>query len=250
MKGTKEIIEATDQLIDTEMGVTIVHARYYQLTSDYYQKIGDHAEYYRNALRYLGCCGTSGVDVAESDDQQAQRALALSLAALLGKDIYNFGELLLHPILKKLRPADAYMEQLLYAFNSGDISRMEQLAAQWSVQPDLVANKEQLVEKVQLLCLIELAFNSHNGILKLADIARAARVSDQNVELLVMRALSKGLVKGTIDQVSGEVHITWVQPRVLNKEQIKGMKGRLEGWIKDVNDFSTKLEQSGQEIIA
>lgn len=250
MKGTKETIEATDELIDLEMGVTIVHARYYQLTSDYYQKIGDHAEYYRNFLRYLGCCATSGVDFceSESDEQQAQQAMALSISALLGKDIYNFGELLLHPILKKLRPSDGYLEQLLYAFNSGDVGRMEQLGPQWSVQPDLVSHKEQLVEKIQLMCLIELAFKSHNGILKLEDIARAARVSD--VELLVMRALAKGLIRGKIDQVLGEVHIKWVQPRVLNKEQIQSMKKRLEVWIKDVSDINCKLEQSGQEIIA
>lgn len=40
------------------------------------------------------------------------------------------------------------------------------------------------------------------------------------VELLVMKALSLDLVKGTIDQVDQKVQITWVQPRVLDKEQV------------------------------
>ena len=39
--------------------------------------------------------------------------------------------------------------------------------------------------------------------------------------MLVMRALSLGLVKGTIDEVDESVHMTWVQPRVLNTEQVK-----------------------------
>ena len=40
------------------------------------------------------------------------------------------------------------------------------------------------------------------------------------VELLVMKALSLGLVKGSIDQVDKKVHMTWVQPRVLDRNQV------------------------------
>lgn len=42
------------------------------------------------------------------------------------------------------------------------------------------------------------------------------------VELLVMKALSVGLVKGSIDEVDGRVHMTWVQPRVLDLQQVTG----------------------------
>ena len=40
------------------------------------------------------------------------------------------------------------------------------------------------------------------------------------VELLVMKALSVGLVKGSIDEVDRRVHMTWVQPRVLDLQQV------------------------------
>lgn len=40
------------------------------------------------------------------------------------------------------------------------------------------------------------------------------------VELLVMKALSVGLVKGSIDEVDKRVHMTWVQPRVLDLQQV------------------------------
>ena len=36
-----------------------------------------------------------------------------------------------------------------------------------------------------------------------------------------MKALSLGLVKGSIDQVDKKVHMTWVQPRVLDRNQVK-----------------------------
>ena len=42
----------------------------------------------------------------------------------------------------------------------------------------------------------------------------------------VMKCLSKGLVKGQIDQVSETVDLTWVQPRVLDKEQLKTIQVR------------------------
>lgn len=52
----------------------------------------------------------------------------------------------------------------------------------------------------------------------------AARISPQplstQVELLVMKALSVGLVRGSIDEVDERVHMTWVQPRVLDLQQV------------------------------
>ena len=40
-------------------------------------------------------------------------------------------------------------------------------------------------------------------------------------DVQVMKCLAKGLVKGQIDQVAGTVDLDWVQPRVLDKEQLK-----------------------------
>lgn len=40
------------------------------------------------------------------------------------------------------------------------------------------------------------------------------------VELLVMKALSLGLVRGSIDEIEQKCHMTWVQPRVLDRKQV------------------------------
>ena len=45
------------------------------------------------------------------------------------------------------------------------------------------------------------------------------------MEFLVRKALSVELVRGSIDEVEKWVHMTWVQPQVL---EIKGMKDCLE----------------------
>lgn len=249
-KGAKEIIENIDQKIDNEYGITTVHARFFQLASDYYQKIGDHAEYYRNALRYLGCCSTAGIEIQENDEILAQRAFTLSLAAILGQDIFNFGELLLHPILKKLKPEHEYMRELLFAFNSGNMAKFNELKPKWQTQPDLVVHETEMRKKICLLCLMEMAFASPNAVLSFEKIATATDCLKNDVELMVMKALSKGLIKGHIDEVEQKVTISWVQPRVLNKDQIRSMRDRLDKWIKDINDFSRVLENKAQDIMA
>jgi len=56
--------------------------------------------------------------------------------------------------------------------------------------------------------------------LSFADIAKTTRLHEDQVEILVMKAIAKGLVDGTIDEVAKTVHLTRVQPRVLNRQQV------------------------------
>lgn len=51
-------------------------------------------------------------------------------------------------------------------------------------------------------------------------VSDAPDVSLPQVELLVMKALSVGLIKGNIDEVDQKVQMTWVQPRVLDLQQV------------------------------
>ncbi|KAG7262254.1 hypothetical protein CRUP_016014 [Coryphaenoides rupestris] len=69
------------------------------------------------------------------------------------------------------------------------------------------------------------------------------------VELLVMKALSVGLIKGNIDEVDQKVQMTWVQPRVLDVQQIKGMKERLDFWCGDVKNMAMLVEQQAHDIL-
>lgn len=95
-------------------GVTSVHGRFYDLSSKYYRIIGNHAAYYKDALRYLGCVDIKDLpgrlkarwDVAlwprpstessffsSTETEKQERAFTLGLAGLLGEGVYNFGEL-------------------------------------------------------------------------------------------------------------------------------------------------------------
>lgn len=51
----QKLIEDVDEMLNNLPGVTSVHGRFYDLSSKYYRIIGNHAMYYKDALRYLGC---------------------------------------------------------------------------------------------------------------------------------------------------------------------------------------------------
>lgn len=61
---------------------------------------------------------------------------------------------------------------------------------------------------------------ANDRLLTFEEISKETGLAIDEVELLVMKAFAQGLVKGSIDQVAGNVHMTWVQPRVLDKNQV------------------------------
>merc|ERR1712242_309451 len=138
------------------------------LASRLYMHEGSHADYYRASLRYLGCTELTSL----SKEEKKTQAFNLSLAALLGKDIFNFGELLAHSILDDLKGTKK----------------------EWEKQIDLKNNEETLYVKICLLALMEMTFqrSATDRSLSFKDIAQQTGLEEDKVELLVMKALAKG----------------------------------------------------------
>ncbi|MBN3303334.1 PSD13 ATPase, partial [Amia calva] len=131
---------------------------------------------------------------------------------------------LMHPILETLRNGEKqWLIDTLYAFNSGNVEHFLILKDCWGSQTDLAANESKLKEKLHLLCLMEMVFTrpAHHRQITFQEIARQTQISVGEVELLVMKALSTGLVKGSIDEVDSKVYMTWVQPRVMDLKQVR-----------------------------
>lgn len=246
--ATKKEIEEIEETLNNLPGVTSVHGRFYDLSSKYYRLVGDHAAYYKDALRYLGC-----VDIrCFPETERQERAFTLGLAGLLGEGVYNFGELLMHPVLESLRNTDKqWLIDTLYAFNAGNVEKFQSLKSAWGQQPDLASQEGKLMQKIQLLCVMEMTFTrpANHRQLTFTEIAQSAKIPVNEVELLVMKALSVGLIKGNIDEVDQKVQMTWVQPRVLDLQQIKGMKERLDFWCGDVKNMAMLVEQQAHDIL-
>ncbi|KAF8624294.1 hypothetical protein AX15_005927 [Amanita polypyramis BW_CC] len=232
LEGTRSDMEKAwsvlDTLDDVEPGV---NAAYYGLAADYYKAKSEYAPYYKNSLLYLAC-----VDPEKdmSHEERLLRAHDLGVSALLGDTIYNFGELLMHPILGALEGTPhEWIKKLLFTFNEGSIGKFEALAPLFPHEPILQENYAFLRQKICLMALIESVFKRHadNRTMSFQTIGEETRLPIDEVEHLVMKALSLKLIRGSLDEVAQAAQITWVQPRVLSREQIGGLAGRLGEWV-------------------
>uniref|UniRef100_A0A8C5AEB7 26S proteasome non-ATPase regulatory subunit 13 n=1 Tax=Gadus morhua TaxID=8049 RepID=A0A8C5AEB7_GADMO len=242
LPATKKIIEEVEEILNNLPGVTSVHGRFYDLSSKYYRIIGNHASYYKDALRYLGCVDIK--DLPETEKQE--RAFTLGLAGLLGEGVYNFGELLMHPVLESLRSTDKqWLIDTLYAFNGGNVEKFQSFKSAW------VLKIGHYYGYMNMGIYSPMTFTrpATNRQLTFAEIGQSAKIPVNEVELLVMKALSVGLIKGNIDEVDQKVQMTWVQPRVLDLQQIKGMKERLDFWCEDVKNMAMLVEQQAHDIL-
>jgi 26S proteasome regulatory subunit N9 len=67
------------------------------------------------------------------------------------------------------------------------------------------------------MALLELTFNlpKSNRVVSFETLQRTCFIPLEHVEFMVMKAMALGLTKGSINQIRGEVTITWVAPKVL-----------------------------------
>jgi len=248
LKETKNIIEEAEKILDEVEGVSPVHSQFYLLCSDLYRIQGKHREFYATSLKYLGCTDLEDL----SKEEQAKHAYFLALAAILGDKVYNFGELLAHKVLDSLKGTEnAWLTDLLIVFNSGDVNKFRTMKPKWSSIPDLASHETRLYEKVCLLCLMEMAFRKEatERHIAFAEIAKETTLPLEQVELLVMKGLSQGLVRGKIDEVEQVVMLTWVQPRVLDKQQLNTMTNKIQSWCTSVQNMELMIESKAGEIL-
>jgi 26S proteasome regulatory subunit N9 len=243
--GARKHLEDVEAgLLDRE-GVSLVHQYFYELNCLYLEKQGDYAALYRDALRYLGC-----VDVSKlTSHERIGWAKRLAASSLLGKDVYNFGELLLSNILKDLESTeDAFLVQMVEAFNQGSLKDFENLSVHWRRVPELQNNETFLRRKIVLLCLMEMVFHRppNQRTFTFHEVAQSTLLPVEEVEALIIHALSKGLLKGRIDEVDKKVNFTWLKPRVLDMRQIASMTCRFKDLVVAAADTTKEANDQMQ----
>jgi len=242
----KNLLEEAKTQLDALMGVdSSVYSNYYLCWAEFYKVKGMPNEFYKNGLMYLAYTPLQEI----SGEQTRALAFDLGITALVGDTIYNFGELLEHSVLQSLGSEELWLSEFLRAFNSGNIFAYESLvqkyAAQLENQPVLVANTELLKQKISILSLLEEVFARppDQRVLPFQFVSQTVQRPIDQVEHLLMKAMSIGLIKGEIDEVDQRVTITWVQPRTLGFEHIQKMQSVLEHWGQTV-DFASRLMET------
>ncbi|KAI0060076.1 hypothetical protein BV25DRAFT_1807834 [Artomyces pyxidatus] len=251
LEGSKADIDAAWVILDTLSGVdNTVNAAYYSVAADYYKARVSHrsvsakaeyAPYYRNSLLYLACVD---IETDMSEEERLGRAHDLGLSAFLAETIYNFGELLMHPILDALDGTPhEWIKKLLFTFNEGNIGKFEAQSPLFQQEPILLNNYPFLRQKICLMSLIESVFerSPYDRTMSFQTISEETRLPLDEVEHLVMKALSLKLIRGSIDQVDQKAAISWVQPRVLSRAQIGQLAERLRGWNEKLHGVEERI---------
>ena len=224
-------LKMLDKLVDVDPSVT---ASVYSLCMQYHKLHTNFDEFYKNSLLYLAYVSTEKLPA----DFRLGLAIDVSLAALLGEGIFNFGELLLHPIVNSLVGTEfEWLHALLKCFNKGDMHAYDMVCERYkdalNGQPELVKKAQSLRNKITLLCLVEFLFSlpPESRSVPLDEIAARAKLATrEEAESVIMKAMARGMVKGSLNQVAGVMQVSWVQPRVLTHDQVKGLATRLESW--------------------
>ena len=176
----------------------------------------------------------------------------MGVAALLSEKTYNFGELLQHPLLESLDNSEhIWLRDLLSALNKGKLESSHTLLdANLSKEPLLAENTEFLYQKISLTALTEAAFRRppHARAMSFADIQMETGVQHDDIEILLMKAFSLEILRGEIDQVAQVAIITWVAPRILDKDQIKDMLARVKAWTNTVHGIGVRVEGYGKDL--
>lgn len=94
-RESKKLLEDGKSTIDSMTDINPpVYSSYYCVPSQYHKFSQEFAEFYKIALLYLAYTSVE----SPSDSFKLDLAFDLSISSLLGDNIYNFGELLAHPI--------------------------------------------------------------------------------------------------------------------------------------------------------
>lgn len=252
----KEILNAHTKwlvALDETSGAA-VHAAHYEAAMAYYKRVGPPQAFYEQGMAFLQYA-PPGSDTSSTTNYH-QLAVDLVLAALTGDGVYNLGQVEQNPILTVLHNTpDAWLLDVLSACAAGDVTRFDQVtqqhAAAMAQQPALLNRATAVQEKLKLLALVWLVFRKppHERTLVFDDIATALHVPVDQVEWVLMRAMSVELLKGKIDEVEQTVEITWLLPRVLNAGQMQDLANRLGAWATTVQTTHADVQQQAAPVL-
>lgn len=180
----------------------------------------------------------------------------MGMSILLGKNVFNITELLDKDIINSLKGTDfEWLFHMMKTLGEGKIKEFEDTVKQHnefiSKFPHIVQEMQYLEQKVRIVAFLEMIFNAGKDerSMTFKRIAQGCQVEEGDVELLVMKSMSLGLIRGMIDEVEQVVHIDWAMPRYLSKSHLQIMHKKMEEWELKMDNVIRLVENNSQELV-
>ncbi|KAH9386696.1 26S proteasome regulatory subunit N9 [Nematocida major] len=163
----------------------------------------NYAPAYKNMLEYLKL---------QSEDEETFEACLIS--GILSEDVYSFRELIdLHG------GEESRALSLATALEEGNSSHAAEIAAK--IDSSLQAT---VAEKAVVMRLLNYFFSQQQRSIRLQTISEELGLPALLVEETVLRILGSGLMKGTIDGITGEFTYTWIGYKHLTAQEIASIR--------------------------
>lgn len=218
----------------------------------YYRRKEDYENFYKSSLQFLAYTAPGELSNEENKDW----SIKIGMAVLLGKTIYNITELLDKDILNSLLGTDfEWLYHLLQTVGQGKINDFDKAIQTHqdyiSRFPNIMKEMTFLQQKVRIIAFLEMLFacGKDDRSLTFERIAKECQVEKVDVELLVMKAMSLELIRGTIDEVEEIVHVDWILPHYLNKGHMEILVDRLREWEQKMDNVVRMVEDGSQELL-
>lgn len=252
IKSNAELLKEMIQAPDTSES-SIVHSAHYEMAMTFYKVVGPPESFYDQAMSFLNYAPLLEAEAAADEVKGKyyhQLAVDLCLAALTGEGVYNLGQVVSTPVLTILQgTSEKWLVDMLQACAKGDVLEFQKLTQQHAgsiaKQPALVHRAEAVQEKLTLLSLVNLIFEKHSSerTLGFQEVADRLHIPLEQVEWVVMRALSLHLIEGCMDQVEQTVAVTWVLPRVLDSTEMQALASRFGEWAVKVSKTKDYMQE-------
>lgn len=249
----KYLDEATDYFNKISCSEPYIYSCYHRVSSQYYLTVGPPELYFSNTLSYISY---TPVDEILPEDR-ITISVNISIAALIGKNIYNFGEILQAPVFKHLiNTPYQWLYDLINVINEGNIDNFNIIIGEHmkdiQSQSALSSKLDVIKQKAVIMALLQLIFNkpTKNRVISFDEVCKATKMPMDQVEYIVMRAMSHDLIKGEIDQVKQLITITYLKPKVLTIDEIRSLSKSIGVWIDNIHHLYVDIEDHAKTLFA
>jgi len=231
----------------------VVFSKYYKALMEYQKLSGFSNEFFASAILYLGYTNLEDL----SQEEKISVAKDMITSGLIGDNIYSYGGILDSPIVEVLSTTIyASYVQLLETVQQGNTPQFHALLASPAIQslsPEyntLVTHASVLELKITLMGMMNIFIerSAHDRIVQFPIIQEKCCVAEDKVEWLLMKAMSVGLMKGTIDEVDQTISVSWINPRMVEKRQYGVLRDQIAAWQTKVKDALHIVEERATEL--